>query len=395
MKKLVLFTVNYPFGVGEASFVNPELSLLCDFFEVTIVAKNIKDIQTSIVPSSVKVVRVDSKTKLSLRNISRILFSKVFWIEIIKNPRCFADVLHQALSAEQFFSNIKQNELVGNDYLYYSYWYDQSITGLVFHKKEITGSKIVTRIHRADLYGTHFFRKQFDSSIDKIVFISNEGREYYLKHNDIVFKPDKHVLHYLGVSKTGERNHLDTGKEIKLMSCSYLSPVKRVNKIIDVISEITGYDVNWTHIGDGTLHDNIIEYAKQKLGAKGNVKYSFLGSQSNEFVHDFLHNNPIDLFINLSESEGLPVSFMEAMSEGIPVITNCVGGVSEIVNEQNGIIVGVNDSPKTIADAVCAYKSLESNRVEAMRENAFQTWKKRFEAENNYNRFLDMLLTLQ
>ena len=41
------------------------------------------------------------------------------------------------------------------------------------------------------------------------------------------------------------------------------------------------------------------------------------------------------------------------------------------------------------------YSSLESNRVEAMRENAFQTWKKRFEAENNYNRFLDMLLTLQ
>lgn len=41
----------------------------------------------------------------------------------------------------------------------------------------------------------------------------------------------------------------------------------------------------------------------------------------------------------MSDSEGIPVSIMEAMSFGIPVIARNVGGMSEIVNEENGLLL--------------------------------------------------------
>lgn len=46
----------------------------------------------------------------------------------------------------------------------------------------------------------------------------------------------------------------------------------------------------------------------------------------------------------MSDSEGIPVSIMEAMSFGIPVIARNVGGMSEIVNEENGLLLENDDA---------------------------------------------------
>ena len=46
---------------------------------------------------------------------------------------------------------------------------------------------------------------------------------------------------------------------------------------------------------------------------------------------DYYKNNIIDIFINLSASEGIPVSIMDAISFGIPCIATNVGGTGEIV----------------------------------------------------------------
>ena len=52
----------------------------------------------------------------------------------------------------------------------------------------------------------------------------------------------------------------------------------------------------------------------------------------------------LSLFINLSETEGIPVSIMEAISFNIPVLATNTGGVNEIVGESfsTGILIPVN-----------------------------------------------------
>ncbi|MCM3711642.1 glycosyltransferase family 4 protein [Sporosarcina luteola] len=51
-----------------------------------------------------------------------------------------------------------------------------------------------------------------------------------------------------------------------------------------------------------------------------------------------------DIFILLSEYEGLPLSILEAMRAGLPIIATDVGGVKEAVTAENGILVRVDDS---------------------------------------------------
>ena len=60
-----------------------------------------------------------------------------------------------------------------------------------------------------------------------------------------------------------------------------------------------------------------------------------------------------DTFILISKHEGLPISIIEAMATGLPVIASHVGGISELVTD-NGICI-VNNQPETIAKVLEKY----------------------------------------
>ena len=73
--------------------------------------------------------------------------------------------------------------------------------------------------------------------------------------------------------------------------------------------------------------------------------------------------------MNVSESEGIPVSIMEASSFGIPVIATNVGGVGEIVeNGYNGLLLNKDFLNRDLS--VC----LKS--IACMVDNDYQTFKK-------------------
>ena len=62
-----------------------------------------------------------------------------------------------------------------------------------------------------------------------------------------------------------------------------------------------------------------------------NIKIDFRGNVKNSDLLEVYKNNQFDLFLNVSLSEGIPVSIMEALSFGIPCIATDVGGTKEIV----------------------------------------------------------------
>lgn len=173
-----------------------------------------------------------------------------------------------------------------------------------------------------------------------------------------------------------------------LVSCSNLVPVKRIDKIIGMLRYLQSFNVTWVHYGDGPLM-NWIENEIKTL--PDNIKVDLKGNVPNKVLMEEYKNNYFDLFINLSDSEGIPVSIMEAMSFGIPCLATAVGGTLEIVkNAYNGFLVDVNATPKAISDIILQNKE----KLFVMRDYSRKSWETKFCADNNYSNFIDELTNL-
>ncbi|MCK7489734.1 MAG: glycosyltransferase [Anaerotruncus sp.] len=106
---------------------------------------------------------------------------------------------------------------------------------------------------------------------------------------------------------------------LRIVTCSYIVPLKRLELFVSSLMKVSR-KVIWTHIGDGQDKGKIFELSTK---LPNNIQSNFLGHLENKDVLDYYQNNPVDLFVNVSSYEGVPVSIMEALSFGIePVATD-------------------------------------------------------------------------
>ena len=133
-------------------------------------------------------------------------------------------------------------------------------------------------------------------------------------------------------------------------------PVKRVHRILETLQQIVDINIEWTHIGGGALKERL-ELDIEKLPK--NIKVNLLGELTSTDIYKLYKENSYHIFVNVSESEGIPVSIMEASSFGIPVIATNVGGVGEIVeNGYNGLLLNkdfLNRDLSVLFEIYCLY----------------------------------------
>ena len=93
-------------------------------------------------------------------------------------------------------------------------------------------------------------------------------------------------------------------------------------------------------IGDGDLYD---EFVQKSINMNLKNSLNFIGETEN--IGKYLNNS--DLFMLISNYEGLPVSIIEALSVGLPIIASDVGGINELVKDKvNGFLVPKNNELK-------------------------------------------------
>ena len=103
----------------------------------------------------------------------------------------------------------------------------------------------------------------------------------------------------------------------------------------------------------------------------------------------------IDFLLNLSDSEGLPVSYMEAMSIGVPVIARDSGGSSEIVDDKTGRLLDATPDTEAWAKQIDAELRMRIDHPEdylKKSRGAFDRWNTRFNSELNTKKFFTELL---
>jgi glycosyltransferase involved in cell wall biosynthesis len=274
----------------------------------------------------------------------------------------------------------------------YTYWCDVETYGLsLFKGCSKSNIKLVSRAHRFDLYEENRkhrfipFRKEVISLLDCLFSISNDGKQYLINR----YHQKNIEVSFLGVMGDYQFEIAKENAVVRIVSCSFIHRVKRIELIKGSLLELAktrpDQKFEWIHIGG----DVSILNKGFLINIPTNLQIQFLGNLKNAEVHHYYQSNFISAFVNLSTSEGIPVSIMEAMSYAIPVVATNVGGVSEIVDETNGRLLSMDPEPNEVAKAI--WYVIDNPEL---RSGARKTYETKFDGVLNYQDFADRLLTI-
>ena len=399
-KKLVLITAHFPYGTSE-TFLESELPILAENFErIEIFTFPTKGDKREI-PSNCSVTDIsidESRIKAFLGIFSLLFWKEAFIIKRIYKKKISLGILKTMLISLMRAKAIAQflNEKIKEKkkYTFYSYWCDDSALALSLFNKDNQYPSL-SRAHRWDIYfeeNTYNYlpyRHFINEKLSKIYFISDDGYEYSRLKWRINSKID---ISKLGVKKVVTKEDVSYNNQIIIASCSNLIQVKRVHLIIEALSLISNIQIHWVHFGDGLLEQSLKELAVNILPS--NITYEWKGRVANSAVLKYYKETKPSLFINLSSSEGIPVSIMEAMSFGIPCIATDVGGNSEIVNQKNGILIPKDETVNNIKDAILKIVDTTFETQLSYKKEAYATWKNNYNSETNYKNFVESIKNL-
>ncbi len=125
-------------------------------------------------------------------------------------------------------------------------------------------------------------------------------------------------------------------------------------------------------IGDGPERE-VIENKIEQLGLAESVKIIGFTNEVGRYL------NEVDFYVNSSYSEAMPVSVIEALSLGKPVIASDVGGLPEIINDgSNGVLVDFENIPDAALKAV---EFISNRNYDELSNNAYESFIKKFSTE--------------
>lgn len=230
-----------------------------------------------------------------------------------------------------------------------------------------------------------FIEKLLKNRAHKIIGVSN-----YDKHNlnnvgissnvecvyngieDITIRTDMTL-------STEEKNKIDVLKEkyTNIVCCiARDDQQKKIDLFFDIATRFPQFAFVW--IGNTNSYNNLSE----------NIYLFGKISEASRFLKF------VDMFILPSNYEGLPMSIIEALSFGLPVVASNVGGISELLDGTNGMI-----AENTTDDFSAKIEQILLNHdlYKSISRNARLTFENKFTLEvmaNNYQNVINEIITV-
>ena len=405
MRRILIFlTWSYPYGADEA-FVSNEIPYLEAAFDEVVIVSNDTDGEVHHkLPEGVTCMRVpyelssaerlqsaltllDREPREELRRIRTVYSLPV--TRLVRNT-----VLVSWVKAKKFSRILRRlaEERPGARVYAYSYWANDMALAVAVAKSRGWVHVAVCRAHAWDVYfersvaGFLPFRRYLAENLDHYRFVSNDGLAYFraregrdhpsLGHSSLGTGP-------VAAEPLANRN------PFVLISCSRMIPLKRVERIAETLERVRR-PVTWIHIGDGPSRSSV-ERIVSRLPEF--IRVELTGPLSNTEVLNTYRKRRPSLFVSLSDSEGLPVAIMEAMSAGVPVIATAVGGVPEIVSHrQNGLLLEPDPEVADVSSTIEAFVEMPEAEYRTYVHAAWTTWNVHFNSEIEYPRFMKDVL---
>lgn len=211
------------------------------------------------------------------------------------------------------------------------------------------------------------------------VALSEEVQKTIVEEYHIDSKNIPIILNGIDLSKCIVKTNYEVNDYFNILHIGRFSEQKNHVGLIEAFSIFVKEHPNTilSLIGDGEKKEEIQQLVREK-GISDKVK--FLGIKSN--VYSYL--NKADVFILPSIYEGVPMTLIEAMGTGLPIIATAVGGVPDMLrNDEEGLIVNCN--VKEIADAMDSLY-IDKKTREYLGKKALKR-SKIFSAENMANEY--------
>ena len=409
-----LVTNTFPYGKGE-EFIEAEIDHLAHAFDsVAIIATQTQPdaTLTRAVPHNCIVLRAGAPRptgKAALTTITKGLVSRLRagLKGLPRKPSELAmEFMFEGRAQDSMRKLLPQLPAVGLDAeglpkithaVVYSYWLH--VTGRVallladwLTRHGVPVETILSRAHRYDLYpmvdnrGFLPERELLLSGMDRIHPVSDMGTAF-LQQSFPAFA-SKISTHRLG--SADPQQVVECRQDpAHVVSCSYVVSVKRVErfpKIIEAASKQLGREVEWTHFGSG---DGLAKVEQATVAQRQAGQIHLEGYVPNTELDQRYRKLRPSVFMNLSASEGVPVSIMEVIALGIPVIATDVGGVSEIVIDgHNGYLLPEDFTDAQAEEALLKILRLPEDEYQLMCQHARELWMERYDQQKNYPQFV-------
>jgi glycosyltransferase involved in cell wall biosynthesis len=143
-------------------------------------------------------------------------------------------------------------------------------------------------------------------------------------------------------------------RPFRLLFVGRLSPQKDLPLLLTAVS-LLGANAELVVAGDGELRKDLEAMA----GRRRDCSVTFVGTQTSQQLRDWYRW--ADALVSSSEREGMPLSFLEAMASGLPVVAPDVPGARET-------LAGVGKLVKRSGEALAqAIDELRTHPAEAER----------------------------
>lgn len=410
MTDVYLVCESYPFGPQEQSFLHAEVAELARRFRLTLLPFRVQSgPYAEPLPEGVRVDCLRNPRPIWLYLLATP-FQRDFWRELGEarrgaSPRLFARragvVWAHGARALRYQRCLRAYLRARNaEGVLYTFWSTPQTYAFARMRAAFPALRFVARAHGYDLYqeATRFdwlpYRRRIDEALDLHLFVCEQGKAYYLRRLGL---PDdgRYRAAYLGCNGYAPVEAPDADAPLTLASCSTVNAVKRVALIAQALA-LWPKDVpaRWVHFGDGPLLPELQALANELAASRPLVRVELRGRVPNAKLGDAYAALRPHALLNVSRSEGLPVSMMEALSAGIPLLGTDVGGVRELISPETGVLLPAALTPQALRDALLAYAREPRETLLARKRAARALWERRYRAEDCARRLGDALEAL-
>lgn len=298
--------------------------------------------------------------------------------------------------ADLIYRILKKEHVQLEGLVLYSFWFTYHAIAAVLLKKKLTSEgfhvKAFSRAHGYDLYWERSainYQPYQDVLLYNLNFVfpcSDYGKEYLLQKYP--WAAEKIIVSKLGTIDHGINQY---NNQKVFATCCNIEPLKRMDLFAKAFCILAKNNptIEWVCIGDGEQYSIVKEIIRNSPYAS---QVLFYGRLKNEEVLNLYKHKGIMFFCNVSTTEGLPVSIMEAESFGIPIIATDVGGTKEVINDSCGILLQAEINENQLAAAMQKALDMEVREYENMRINARSLWERESNASQLYEEFCGVLV---